>query len=137
MSSYCSIDDLFVHGLPDTALDGIDVSKVEKLLEAASRKIDSYLRGRGYTVPLSDWGTDVTQCCAAIAAWDVLRHLRGVSPDDPGHQALVKAQLEALSWLRDVAKGVANFDLGESGNARRTTGVARFIGIDTCGDRGW
>ena len=90
------MDDLYAVGLPEGSLVGVSVERIEKQLDAASRKVDSYLRGRGYNCPLEAWGMDLTQCTAAIAAWDILRHLRGVSPDDPGHQALVKPLLLTL-----------------------------------------
>lgn len=136
--AYCSAEDLNLVGLPEQATFGIAPEKIEAVLEAASAKIDSYLRGRGYTVPLTDWGEDVRQCCATIAAWDILRSLRGVNPSDPAHMAIAKAQDDAINWLRDVAKGVANFGLGETGSKRRATGVAQFISVvNGCGERGW
>ena len=135
MSQYASRDDLVVNGLPEEAITGIADDDINRILQEASAKCDSYLTGR-YVVPRPDWGSDLTGAAAKIAAWDLLVHRRGVNPSDPGHAAIMKDRNDAMAWLKDVAKDVANLVVGDAaGKPRR--GVAAFVGGSTSGSRGW
>ena len=107
-------------------------------LVAASAVADSYLASRGYALPLSAWGSDLTAAVCRIAAWSILVNHRGVNPDDPAHAAVRLGQQDAMAWLRDVARGTANADVQTTSPARKTHQLAGvFVGADSTGTRGW
>ncbi len=135
---FAEVEDLEIHGLPGEALTNISTETKEAYLDAASDIAWSYCEGRGYPNPLPTWGADLRSAVSKIAAWELLVHSRGVNPEDPGHAAIAKGQTDAIGWLRDVAKGVANLQ-GVS-TQRVQSGVAAVItDADDGGQatRGW
>jgi phage gp36-like protein len=138
VSQYATTTDLASFGLPAAATADLDSSDLNAQLEAASATADSYLASRGYALPLTSWGQDLTSAVCRIAAWSIMVNLRGVNPEDPGHAAIRLGQQDAMGWLRDVAKGVANADIAATAPARKRHGTAKaFSSSDSDGSRGW
>lgn len=105
MAAYATIDDLVSLGLPEKALASIGVAKVDAALEAASRIVDSYIGSR-YDLPLITWDAAVTQATVQIAALTLMRN-RGFSAGVSDSEQLQKGHDAALTWCRDVARGLA------------------------------
>lgn len=136
MSQYATLQQFYRFGLPYMAVENVLEDDLEAQIQAASSTADSYLANRGYTLPLTAWGNDLTSAVCRIAAWSVLVNLRGVNPEDPAHAAVRLGQQDAMQWLRDVAKGVANADVPSTTPVRRRTGVAGVLGGGSS-SRGW
>lgn len=140
MSQYATLAEFGKFGLPGVATSGLDDADISDAIAGASAMADSYIGNRGYSLPLTSWGTDLTRAVCQIAAWDVLVHLRGVNPEDAAHAAIAKGRDDATAWLRDVSKGVANLSLVDTATARTKTGTARrfvIVGSDGSSNRGW
>lgn len=102
--SYASIDDLHRLGVPERALSGIDDGDKFESLLAASSVADSRLR-KAATLPLIAWGDDLRRAVVHIAVYDLMV-TRGFQPT--GADELVeKRYLDAIAWLKDVARGDA------------------------------
>lgn len=138
MSQYATTTDLSRFGLPSASTADLSSASLDEQLEAASAEIDSVLVGRGYGIPLTTWGNDITSCCARIAAWSILTNLRGVNPSDPGHAGVRMSAVDAREWLGRVAKGYAT-PTGTTPERART-GTARVFspnGSGSTSTRGW
>lgn len=104
MSQYATLDDLTTLGLPAAALSGVDTTTRTAALVAASATVDSYL-GKRFALPLTTWGADITRVVVAVASWDLLCR-RGFNPASGADAAVGQRNVDALAWLRDVAKGL-------------------------------
>lgn len=124
MTQYASQSDLASFGLPTTATSGIAGSVLDEQLTAASEIAESYLSGRGYTLPLTAWGRDLRSAVARIAAWYIIVNTRGVNPEDPGHAGLRMNHDDAMKWLEQVAKGRANLNGVATSPERSSVGLA-------------
>lgn len=103
--SYATTGDLTTLGLPAKALAGIAVPAQEAALEAASRVVDSYIGSR-YDLPLIGVGSDIKEAVCAIAAVNLMS-VRGFAAGVEDAEALMTRKKDAMTWLRDVAKGLA------------------------------
>lgn len=103
MSQYAESADLYALGLPSAALADVPSENVTAALVAASGDADGYLSKR-YTLPITEWGDDLTRRVAHIAAFDLLV-TRGSRPGD-GLDLIVKRNDDAIAWLRDVSRGI-------------------------------
>jgi hypothetical protein len=124
---------------PAAAFEEVPEDTIDWYLDAAERVIFSYVGNRGYEA-LTASDSDYTLAVFKIATWDMMVGVRGVNPADPAHAALKMARDEAVSWVRDVGKGVAN--ISGATPARKATGTARvFSSAATNSDgtrtRGW
>lgn len=138
MPQYAEQADLARFGLPLAATSGLSSDDLDAQLAAASAVADSYITSRGYSTPLATWGDDLRAAVCKIAAWSVLTNLRGVNPEDPGHEAIRQAHIDATYWLRDVAKGVANL-AGQYTQTRQKPAVMQIFndGAADTETRGW
>lgn len=102
--AYADADDLYALGLPATALAGVSAGAVASALDAASGVADGYIAKR-YRLPLVEWGDDLRGVVCRLAAADLLT-TRGTRPGD-GIELIVTRQEQALAWLRDVSRGLA------------------------------
>jgi len=116
VSQYATEEEFRVHGLPSAALVGIASDTILAHVQSASAKANSYIPSR-YNPPLTAWATDLTEAVCHIAAWTLLVHARGASPDDPAMAAIVKSHDDAIVWLRDVAANKAHLDIVETAPA--------------------
>lgn len=126
MASYVEPADFGVFGIGNGALDAIADATKTRHGEAASRKFDSYVSGRGWPTPLTTVGDDIKQSICQVAAYEMLVSLRGVNPENPGHMALLKAHDDAIAWWRDIARGIANPDVVATTPGRAATRIATF-----------
>ncbi len=93
-------------GLPAKALAAVSPTEQLAALEAASRDADSYLANR-YTLPITQWGTDLTNAVCNIAAYNLLAG-RGFAPNSGSSDEHVRLRYEdAIRWLRDCSSGKA------------------------------
>lgn len=113
MIQYATEEEFAIYGLPSAAYPNIASETVLAHIGAASAKANSYIPSR-YSPPLTAWGTDLTEAVCHIAAWTLLSHVRGASPDDPAMMAIMKSHDDAITWLRDVAAGKAHLDIVET-----------------------
>ena len=102
-AAYCTRAEVSTKGINPEALVDVEPSTLDGAIAWASDKIDGYL-DRQFKLPLLSWGEDVRGCCARLAAIRSLR-VRGVGPEDA--TSLDQMESREMSWLRDVAKGVA------------------------------
>lgn len=137
MAQYAEQADLSRYGLPLAALDGLASEDIDAQLAAASSVAESYLSGRGYTLPLARWGDDLRACVSRMAAWSILTHLRGINPEDAAHAAIREGHMDSIYWLRDVSKGTANLSEQFTGSRARPAVMQAFVSDTSEDTRGW
>lgn len=137
MAQYAEIADLGRYGLPLAALDGLVPEDIDAQLAQASEIADSYISGRGYTLPLAKWGDDLRGCVCRIAAYEILVHNRGIAAEGEAHAAIEQSRNSAIAWLRDVAKGVANLSEQFTGARSRPAVMQAFVSDTSEDTRGW
>ena len=108
MSQYATEAEFLSQSIPSDAWTGLPAGTIDTSLAWASGRIDSYLRKR-YSLPLTSAGDELKEACCAIAAWNLLRR-RGFRAGSGADEAVVKAHDDAVSWLRDVSRGLAELD---------------------------
>ncbi len=137
VTEYCTVADLETVGLPKQFLDGVEPDRITDAIKQASAKIDSYLRARGYTLPLTRVGRDINDVCAALAAYP-LAVGAGFNPAAQGDDNLRLRYEDAERWLREVAAGRVHPDLDDGAGLTGNTG-AGAIGarIAMASSRGW
>lgn len=103
--AYATSSELYALGLPAAALTGVDSAAITLQLEAASSFCDSYMRGHwGCPIPSPSYALKL--CVCQIAAYRLLC-ARGFNPE--AMDGVVRQSYnEALAWLKDCAKGIAN-----------------------------
>jgi len=112
--NYCTIAQLETLGVNAAALTKFSAPVKTAAIEAASRKIDSYLRAGGrYTLPLVQVGTDLARCCAIITAYDLLSG-KGLNPEGTDENVRLRYKDE-LAWLQLVSSGEVIPDITDSG----------------------
>lgn len=141
MSEYATVDEFWVHGLPQVATGTTDAvqTAIRGAIRAASAIADGVIRARGYPTPLTNWDLDLVMVTCKIAAYEFTFHYRGANPATPGHEAIVAGRMWALDHLKEVAKGLIS--LSNTTPERKRQGVASVIHTE-CGDtpdgtRGW
>ena len=100
---YATVADLAALGLNAIALSSIPSGSQTEALSAASRVVDSYLRSQ-FTLPLVQWGTDVTRATCLIAAYDLMTS-RGFNPDAAADVNVRMRFEDATRWLEKCASG--------------------------------
>jgi phage gp36-like protein len=106
MSSYATLTDLTVYGLPATALGALSSTVQQAALDDASDIVDSYLRGR-YVLPLLAWGTEITQAVCRIAAYNLLS-VRGYNPASGADENIRNRYTDSITWLSQVQRQAAH-----------------------------
>lgn len=81
-----------------------DATKTDHLVKASGLAL-SYIKKR-YALPLMQWGDDLRGAVVAIASWTLLC-TRGANPANAADVTVKERHDNALAWLRDVAKGLA------------------------------
>jgi len=144
MTAYASRTQLAQHGLPSGALTNVPTGTQDVALEAASRRIDTYLRAQ-QSVPLVDPGEDIVEATCVLAAFSILT-TKGHNPTffDAVFQ---KRHDDMLDWLRDIAAGRVTLDPdidatpdddeGAPARASRGPVVSFSSTIETNEPRGW
>lgn len=103
---YASIADLTTYGLPATALGALSVPQQQAEVDAASARVDSYLRGR-YALPLVAWGVEITEATCRIAAFNLLS-VRGYNPAAGADENIRERYVDAIEWLERVQSKAAH-----------------------------
>ena len=112
--NYCTILQLQTLGVSAAAIAKYSAARQTEAIEAASRKIDSYLRAGGrYTLPLVQVGTDLARCCAIITTYDLLSS-KGLNPEGTDENVRLRYKDE-LAWLMLVSSGEVIPDITDSG----------------------
>jgi len=132
MPQYATIDDLAQLGLRKLATAGLTDADLNAALVAASETADSYMRSQ-FRLPLVSWGADLRRHVAMLAAWDILSAQRGFNPDSPGNDIWLARYEQALSWFKDVSRGIVSPNVVDSTPAKRD-GAPR---VNTSPRRGW
>jgi hypothetical protein len=122
-----TVDDYRDFG-PGASMVDLSDAVVGFYLQGAEDLAASYIGQRGYDT-LTTTGNDYKGAVFKIATWDLLVNVRGVNPADPAHAAVKVSRDEAVAWLRDVAKGVAN--LVGALPVRTSAGMASVFSVDT------
>jgi phage gp36-like protein len=107
--AYCTDGELTTYGAPATAFGTISLAIRDGAREAASRIVDSFLRGR-YALPLIAWGTEITETTARIAAYNLL-NVRGYNPAAGADTNIRDRYIGAILWLKDVQRRAAHPDV--------------------------
>lgn len=123
---------------PGAAFVDLTDGQIEFHLASAEGMALGYIGGRGYDAAIASADKDLQTAIFKIAAWDLVVGVRGVNPADPGHASMKMQRDEAVSWLKDVARGLANL-AGASAPARARTGTASIVSTsdDDETSRGW
>lgn len=103
---YASIADLATYGIPASAFGTLTDAQKLGALDAASSKVDSFLRGR-YALPLLGWGTEITEATVVIAVWQLI-NVRGFRPDVGSDVAIRDRYALTIEWLGRVQRQAAH-----------------------------
>lgn len=108
---YCTVEDVGRFGIKAEALESFSAEdEIAPAAEAASRTIDTYLRDR-FTLPLTAWGSEITQAAAIIAAFNLVS-TEGFKPNENPEDSIVLIRYEkTLAWLKMVGQGLATPDV--------------------------
>ena len=88
----------------------IDDAVVDRALADADALADGFV-GKVAKLPLAAVPPALTKVCADLARY----YLHGKSAEKDG--AVARAHNEAMGWLRDVARGLVQLDLGPAGGS--------------------
>ncbi|MCC6213734.1 MAG: DUF1320 family protein [Polyangiaceae bacterium] len=131
--AYATTADFAELGLPGQATADWPGTSVEAALDAASARVDSYLRKR-YGVPIPAPGADLVETTCALAAWTVLC-TRGFDPMRPGDQSVRQRYEDAVAWLEAVAAGkVEPVDAADDATPATDEGAPT---VESDEERGW
>lgn len=138
MARYASVADMESIGLPVAATVGVDPAIIEKHLDAAGGKIESYLRSR-HVLPLaSPYPQELVDANARIAAYTFLVW-RGFNPDSYD-QNFRDMYLDLVGrpgqsgWLDKLAAGKVHLDVAADATPGTREGRARVVSRES---RGW
>ena len=93
---------------PSTAYRGITSHEKDVSLQWASRKAAGYVRKRK-VLPLISWSEDLKTAVCEIAAYDLMNK-RGFPPQSGSDTNYRQRFDDAIAWLTDVSKGLAELD---------------------------
>lgn len=106
--SYATESDLLVLDLPAAAIAGLDT---QPHLDAASSRVDGYLRGR-YSLPLvAPYPSEIVSVTSALAAYSLIAR-RGFDPSSGTHLTLRQRFEDSTRWLERLASGMINLPDG-------------------------
>ncbi len=98
--------------IPGDALDGLTNAQIDAVLVWASGLAAGYFKKR-YKMPLISWGEEVKLNVGKLAQYELFnRH--GFRPGSGNDQTSKDRFDEAMSWLRDISKGLAELDCVDS-----------------------
>ena len=100
-SQYCQTSDLQNAINPFALQDVTEPQQLQACLDA-SEIADSYMRGR-YTLPLSQWGSDLVRNTARVAVY-LLLSARGYQPDAGADSHWMRDYELSLQWFRDIQR---------------------------------
>lgn len=104
-SAYATLDDLYDFGLPAAAMPNVTLNAQARLLIAASRMADTFMRDR-YNLPLRcPYDPSLTLWVCHIAAYLILAGPRGFNPNNGSDVAIRMNHDDAIKALTRVANG--------------------------------
>lgn len=103
---YATVTEARELGLSGRAFVETDQVAFQRNIQEASDYASSFLANQ-YTLPLVEWGDDLTGAVAKIAAYEFLS-VRGLNPDNGGSDKNVKDRADAArTWIQMVGAGKA------------------------------
>ncbi len=123
--AYAVIADLTSYGIPASALATISDDIKTSALDAASERVDGYLRSR-YRLPLVSWGNDIREATVVIALWIILNR-RGFMPSAGSDITIRERYEDTLAWLKSCARQEIQPDVKPSDTDDLRTLAPRFI----------
>lgn len=109
MSAYASLAQLYTYGAPEKSFGQLTDDQKNNELEASSRYVDTFLRGR-YSLPLIAWGVEITEATCKVAAYNLM-NVRGYNPASGADANLQLRYQETVNWLRLIQKQQAHPDV--------------------------
>jgi len=134
MAAYATLDQFWVYGLPQKAVEYEEVAAITAAIDSASRTIDSYLAPR-YPVPLARWPELLIRHTCSMALWYFMSQ-RGFDTDGPDEVVRVRHD-DAIRWCKDVAAGRASIIGVAAENTNPVPDEATFEVVDSEPLRGW
>ena len=128
---YGELADLYTHGAPSAAFGALTDSQRLAGLEAASAELNGVLRARG-PLPLTAWGTDVTQKICHVAAYELIARV-GFNPAAGSDQNLLLRAQVARDWMKGIARGEVHPDVTYA----VTPNVKAHPRVRSRANRGW
>lgn len=110
-TAYATRAQLYVHGAPSKAFGAIPTADQDAALEAASRVLDTYFRGRYPVLPLTSWDSSVIENVSKIAAYELLSGARGFNPAAGADSNILERYNQAIAWGVRVQKQQAHPDV--------------------------
>lgn len=117
MSAYADESDMYNLGIPETVLLGFPPDQRTAAIEAFSSEMDGYLPPRykpPFTIPLASLPKAMRMHCARGAVY-LLMSGRGMNPSAAGNALIIKGYDDALTWLRNVARGIITLPRTDEG----------------------
>jgi phage gp36-like protein len=115
MSTYATLADLYVYGLPLNAMGTVSVAAQQAILDARNDFADDKLRAR-YRLPLvAPFPASLKQNVCMLAAWDVLM-ARGYNPASGSDVNIANRGEMALKWFDDVERQRCHPNVIEAGS---------------------
>lgn len=132
---YLTVDELPAYSYNPNATNSFSLDAKRAAIRSASATIDSYLRSK-YELPLVQFGEDIKQACAAIAAYRLLVQ-RGFNPQAPGDANARQVYDDSIAWLNAIASNTGPTpDVTDSSSGATEGGQDSPIVI-TGTQRGW
>lgn len=119
------------YGLPAGAITDEMEGRIEDELEAASGKMDGYLRPK-HALPLATpYPLELVKACCSLAALELLT-VEGFGPE--GDEIYINRAAETMRWLRDLAAGRASLSQTVDATPTKREGKPKIKSRDA---RGW
>ncbi len=94
-----------LHVMPSTAFVNVDTPTKDGALLWASSIALGFVKKRK-VLPLKSWGADIKSAVGDMAAYKLMGK-RGYSPTSGANSVIRQSYDDALAWLRDVSRGIA------------------------------
>jgi phage gp36-like protein len=105
-TSYATLADLTVYGLPATTLGQTTAAQQQAAIDAASATVDNFFNGR-YALPLLSWDLETRARTCHIAAWNLLS-VRGFNSAAGADDNIRTRYEDAMLWLDKVQRKAAH-----------------------------
>lgn len=108
--------------LPSEALKDIPTPVKDRALQWASRKALSYVAKRK-VLPLVTWGDDLKAAVCELAGYYLVSR-RGFAPNSGANEVIRESYEDAIAWLSDVSRGIAELVDCVDSSQDQTTDIA-------------
>lgn len=137
-TAYATKEDLEEIGLPKQALAGLSTKTIDRHLQAASGRVDSYMRSQEKLPLATPYPMEIVEATVILASYSLLIR-RGYNPDNPSDANFRERYLDMVGngdspgWLDKLASGHVNLSAAADATIERE-GRPRF---STSKPRGW